>query len=62
MRAMRWVVTGIFLPMWHVRAYTLPEKINIWRGKLWSRLFFWDDLLRDDLSTRLTASTCPSNF
>ncbi len=62
MRDMRSVVTGIFLPMWHVRAYTLPEKINIWRGKLWSRLFFWDDLLRDDLSTRLTASTCPSTF
>jgi hypothetical protein len=32
MHQMRSVVTGIFLPMWRVRAYTLPEKVNIWRG------------------------------
>ncbi len=48
------VITGIFLPVWRVRAYTVMEKINIWRGKLWSRPFFWEDMLRDDLSTRLT--------
>jgi pimeloyl-ACP methyl ester carboxylesterase len=53
------VVTGIFLPMWRVRAYTVPEKINIWRGKLWSRPFFWDDLIRDDLSARLTEFALP---
>lgn len=56
------VVTGIFLPMWHVRAYTLREKINIWRGKLWSRPFFWDDLVRDDLSARLTRFDLPVYF
>jgi pimeloyl-ACP methyl ester carboxylesterase len=54
-RDMRSVVTGIFLPMWRVRAYTLGEKVNIWRGKLWSRPFFWDALLKDDLGARLTA-------
>jgi len=31
------VITGIFLPVWQVRAYTLADKINVWRGKLWSR-------------------------
>lgn len=56
------VVTGIFLPVWRVRAYTLMDKINVWRGKLWSRPFFWDHLLRDDLSTRLTEFELPVHF
>jgi pimeloyl-ACP methyl ester carboxylesterase len=56
------VVTGIFLPMWRVRAYTVTEKINIWRGKLWSRPFFWDDLIRDDLRARLTELALPVYF
>lgn len=59
MHEMTSVVTGIFLPMWRVRAYTLPEKINIWRGKLWSRPFLWEDLVRDDLSRRLTTFDLP---
>lgn len=62
MREMDSVVTGIFLPMWRVRAYTLAEKINIWRGKIWSRPFFWEDLLRDDLAGRLTEFALPVYF
>jgi len=62
MRAMDSVVTGIFLPMWRVRAYTLREKINIWRGKIWSRPFFWEALLRDDLTARLTRFELPVYF
>ncbi|MGI1660945.1 alpha/beta hydrolase [Palleronia sp. KMU-117] len=62
MREMTSVITGIFLPTWRVRAYTLTEKINIWRGKVWSRPFFWDDLLRDDLSARLTRFDVPVYF
>ncbi|MDF0603942.1 alpha/beta hydrolase, partial [Psychromarinibacter sp. C21-152] len=62
MHEMDSVITGIFLPMWRVRAYTLNEKINIWRGKIWSRPFFWDDLLRDDLSARLTEFDLPVYF
>ncbi len=30
---MKSVVTGIFLPVWMSRAYTLREKANIWRAK-----------------------------
>jgi pimeloyl-ACP methyl ester carboxylesterase len=56
------VVTGIFLPMWRVRAYTVAEKINIWRGKAWSRPFFWDALIRDDLGARLTTFDLPIYF
>ncbi len=53
------VITGIFMPVWRVRAYTVMDKINVWRGKLWSRPFFWDDLLKDDLSKRLTEFELP---
>jgi pimeloyl-ACP methyl ester carboxylesterase len=56
------VVTGIFLPVWRVRAYTLTDKINVWRGKLWSRPFFWEALLQDDLSARLTDFDLPVHF
>jgi pimeloyl-ACP methyl ester carboxylesterase len=56
------VITGIFLPVWQVRAYTLIDKINVWRGKLWSRPFFWEELLRDDLAARLTTFELPVYF
>lgn len=56
------VVTGIFLPVWRVRAYTPMDKINVWRGKIWSRQFFWEDLLRDDLGARLTEFDLPVYF
>ncbi len=59
---MRSVITGIFLPMWRVRAYTVAEKINIWRGKLWSRPCFWEQMLRDDLGSRLTNFDLPVYF
>ncbi len=61
-RDTRSVVSGIFLPVWRVRAYTVTNKINVWRGKLWSRPFFWDALLRDDLAARLTAFDLPVYF
>ena len=56
------VITGVFLPVWRVRAYTVMDKINVWRGKLWSRPFFWEELLRDDLGTRLTEFDVPVYF
>ncbi|MFZ1338110.1 MAG: alpha/beta hydrolase [Paracoccaceae bacterium] len=61
-REMRSVITGIFLPVWQMRSYTVMDKINVWRGKIWSRPFFWDDLLRDDLSARLTDFELPVYF
>ncbi len=56
------VITGIFLPVWRERAYTVMDKINVWRGKLWSRPFFWENLLRDDLQVRLTEFEVPVYF
>ncbi len=56
------VITGIFLPVWWVRTYTVADKINVWRGKIWSRPFFWEEMLSDDLSTRLTTFKLPVYF
>ena len=61
-RASNSVITGVFVPVWRVRAYTVMDNINVWRGKLWSRPFFWEDLLRDDLRTRLTDFDVPVHF
>ena len=49
-RDMRSVITGIFLPVWFCRAYTLGEKIAVWRGKAWSRSLLWDEMLHTDLT------------
>ncbi|MCC8122995.1 MAG: alpha/beta hydrolase [Oscillospiraceae bacterium] len=32
-RNMTSVISGVFFPVWWCRAYTVTEKINIWRGK-----------------------------
>jgi pimeloyl-ACP methyl ester carboxylesterase len=61
-RNMTSVITGIFLPVWRSRAYTVMEKINIWRGKAWSRRLLWDDMVVTDLSTRFTDFDLPVYF
>jgi pimeloyl-ACP methyl ester carboxylesterase len=50
---MKSVITGIFLPVMQCRAYTLGEKINIWRGKAF--LNKSTDLRNQEYSTDLTA-------
>jgi len=32
-RSMKSVISGVFVPVWKSRAYTLREKANVWRGK-----------------------------
>lgn len=34
MRRMKSVISGVFLPVWGCRAYTIKEKFNIWKSKL----------------------------
>jgi pimeloyl-ACP methyl ester carboxylesterase len=58
-RDMSSVFTGVFLPMWGLRAYTLREKIGIWRGKAWSRGILWEDVLTTDLTRRITRLDLP---
>lgn len=61
-RDMRSVITGIFLPVWQSRAYTLGEKINVWRGKIWSRRILWEEVLHTDLSAMVNRLEIPAYF
>ena len=61
-RDMDSVITGIFLPVWRCKAYTVGEKINVWRGKMNSRRLLWDDVVRTDLTTRIDELHLPVYF
>lgn len=59
------VITGIFLPSWQFRAYTLAEKLNLWRGKRFSgssALGLWDTMQAMDLNQHVTELTIPVYF
>jgi len=57
------VVSGIFLLVMLSRAYTLGEKINIWRGK-WSASStnMWNDILATDLTAKVPKLDIPVYF
>jgi hypothetical protein len=61
--AMTSVVTGVFMPSWQWREYTLGENVNLWRGRAVSRgCGLWNDLLATDLTQNLTALGLPVYF
>ncbi len=62
---MKSVVTGIFLPSWQFREYTLGEKVNLWRGKISSRsrdFNLWDKVQVTDLTQKVTELAIPVYF
>ncbi len=61
-RDMRSVVTGIFLPVWRTKGYTMREKVNIWRGKSLSRDLLWDTFLNTDLTAEVSELRIPAYF
>ena len=64
-REMQSVITGIFLPSWQFREYTLAEKLNLWRGKIASRsreFGLWDTVQATDLSQQVTDLALPVYF
>jgi pimeloyl-ACP methyl ester carboxylesterase len=64
-RKMKSVVSGIFLPSWQFREYTLGEKFNLWRGKFFSRsssFSLWDKMQITDLSQQVTELEVPVYF
>ena len=64
-RDMKSVITGIFLPSWQFREYTLTEKINLWRGKFFSRsrsFSLWDKMQITDLTQQVTRLEIPIYF
>lgn len=57
------VVTGIFLPSWVSPDYTLGEKVDLWRGRRFSRRFgLWDQMLGTDLRRKITSLPIPAYF
>jgi len=62
---MKSVITGIFLPSWQFREYTLAEKVNLWRGKVYSRsraFSLWETMLATDLTQQVTELAIPVYF
>jgi pimeloyl-ACP methyl ester carboxylesterase len=60
--AMKSVISGIFLPVWQFREYTLMEKVNIWRGKIFSSRMMWDKMIATDLAQQVTVLDLPIYF
>ena len=61
MRDMRSVVTGILLPVMKCKAYTLREKVNIWRAKAFLRnsTVLIDQLFATDLTAEVSQVEIP---
>ena len=56
------VISGVFLPVWRTRDYTIREKIDIGRGKSFSQGIFWDALLDTDLTSKIHELEVPACF
>jgi pimeloyl-ACP methyl ester carboxylesterase len=57
------VITGLLLPSFQFREYTLREKANLWSGKASSGVSsLWDEMLATDLSKKLSALDLPVYF
>jgi len=60
---MKSVVSGIFIPSFQFREYTLGEKIDLWRGKSQSGVAsLWDEMITMDLSNQVTEFAIPVYF
>lgn len=56
------VFTGMFMPSLLHREYTLGEKINLWRGKIFSGSRLWNTQLSTDLTKKVTRLEVPVYF
>ena len=62
-RDMKSVVSGIFFPVMRFPEYTSREKIDIWRGKGFSRSFdLWDRMMSTDLTAAVPELKLPVYF
>jgi pimeloyl-ACP methyl ester carboxylesterase len=64
MRNMKSVITGVFIPVWTCRAYTVKEKFNIWRSKLSfvNRSGLRAQILNTDFTSEFTSLDIPVYF
>lgn len=61
-RDMHSIVTELLLPSLRSPAYTLRERIDLWRGKLFSGARLWNVELATDLTKRVTRLELPVYF
>lgn len=61
-RQMKSAITGVFLPSLLCRDYTIIEKMNIWRGKIFSDGLLWNRMLETDLTAKVTSVDIPVYF
>jgi pimeloyl-ACP methyl ester carboxylesterase len=59
---MRSVITGVFLPSWLFREYTLGEKLALWRGKFSGDKLLWDKTIAIDLTKVVQEVEIPVYF
>ena len=59
---MKSIVTGLFLASLLNREYTLGEKINLWRGKIFAGDRLWNTQLSTDLTTKVPRLEIPVYF
>ncbi len=63
MHQMRSLVTGLFLPSFQFREYTLSEKLDLWRAKSRAGVsVVWGEMLATDLRQQLTRIQVPVYF
>lgn len=63
MHEMRSLLTGLVLPSFQFREYTLMEKVTLWRAKARSGIsVVWDDIVATDLRKRVTELDTPVYF
>jgi pimeloyl-ACP methyl ester carboxylesterase len=62
-REMKSIITGILIPSWLSREYTLGEKLNLWRGKAQGGVsILFETMQQTDLSEQFTEFHLPIYF
>lgn len=64
MHTMKSIISGVFLPVWTCKAYTIREKFNIWYSKftLVNKAKFREQILKSDFTTLIPSLNVPVYF
>lgn len=64
MHTMKSIISGVFLPVWTCKAYTIREKFNIWYSKftLVNKSKFREQILKSDFTSLIPALNVPVYF
>lgn len=64
MHNMKSIISGVFIPVWTCKAYTITEKFNIWYSKfsLVNKSEFREQILRSDFTALVPSLDVPAYF